>query len=209
MTIRWKWGRLILAYLWQQLAVCDRTCSLRPSLSKAPCSCWKTLRAASWHLLHVSSMFLKWLVHCVAETLKPDKTDKTDCLIMHWWLGCSIAANVMTMTEKTFPFLSFFYFTRSNFSFLFSSPSINSLHLPCFSNLSFSLSSLLLPLLKLFNHGLNLSLSCLHATQTHHTFSDAELFSLLTAVLHSSNSAQNGLCRIQSTKEQTIYQNTI
>lgn len=61
-TIRKNSERLIWAHLWQHLAVCDRTCSLRPSLSEAPYFSWKMLKAASWHLL-TSLLPFCWRVH--------------------------------------------------------------------------------------------------------------------------------------------------
>lgn len=57
-TITGNLERLIWAYLWQQLTVCDRTCSLRPSLSETPYFCWKMPKAALWHSLQVCFLFL-------------------------------------------------------------------------------------------------------------------------------------------------------
>lgn len=56
-TTRRDLERLIRAYFWQQLAVCDRTCYLRPSLSQALCFCWKTPKAASGQWLQGFSFF--------------------------------------------------------------------------------------------------------------------------------------------------------
>lgn len=57
--------RLIWAHRWQQLAVCDRTCSLGASLSEAPRFCWKMPKAASWHSWQVCFPFFFFLCVCV------------------------------------------------------------------------------------------------------------------------------------------------
>lgn len=49
-TMRRNSERLIWEHLWQHLRACDRSCSLRLSLSEAPYFSWKMLEIASWNL---------------------------------------------------------------------------------------------------------------------------------------------------------------